>query len=171
MFLPKRNRQQFEAAVRQHSTELYRFAYWKLRDRAGAEDVVQEAFARAWKSWDGLRAPAAARAWLYTIVRNEVARAGERARPEQADEEAIERLVAEGQSSPDGKAEMENLLEALPETYREPLLLQVLGGFSCAEIGAMLSISEAAVMKRVSRARETLRELQAPAPAKPAMVL
>ena len=48
-------------------------------------------------------------------------------------------------------------LDRLPESHREPLLLQVLGGFSCAEIGAMLSLSETNVMQRVSRARRALR--------------
>jgi RNA polymerase sigma-70 factor (ECF subfamily) len=43
-----------------------------------------------------------------------------------------------------------------------PLLLQVLGGFTCAEIGAMLSLSEANVMQRVSRARRTLRAFLEP---------
>ena len=152
--------------VRLYSTELFRFAYWKTRDRGLAEDVVQEAFARAWKNKEDLKDREAARSWLYTIVRNEIARVYERERPVQADEEAIERLVAQGQSSPHGKAEMDDLLNALPEGYREPLLLQVLGGYTCAEIGGILSISEAAVMKRVSRARETLRGLAGSEPSK-----
>jgi RNA polymerase sigma-70 factor (ECF subfamily) len=46
----------------------------------------------------------------------------------------------------------------LPETYREPLLLQVLGGFSCAEIAGMLGSSEGAIMTRLTRARQALRQ-------------
>jgi RNA polymerase sigma factor (sigma-70 family) len=60
--------------------ELYRFACWLARDRAVAEDVVQEALLRAWKSRDALKDPAAARGWLLTIVRREHARLYERKR-------------------------------------------------------------------------------------------
>ena len=47
---------------------------------------------------------------------------------------------------------------ALPEEYRDPLLLQVLGGFTCQEIGEMLNLTPSTVMARVSRARRRLRE-------------
>jgi len=46
----------------------------------------------------------------------------------------------------------------LPMTYRQPLLLQVLGGYSCADIAAMLGTSEGAVMTRLTRARQALRQ-------------
>ena len=49
-------------------------------------------------------------------------------------------------------------LERLPLPYREPLLLQVLGGFSCAEIASMLNTSEGAVMTRLTRARQAMRQ-------------
>ena len=49
-------------------------------------------------------------------------------------------------------------LERLPLTYREPLLLQVLGGFSCAEIASMLNTSEGAIMTRLTRARQAMRQ-------------
>jgi RNA polymerase sigma-70 factor (ECF subfamily) len=151
--------ERFEDAVRIHATELFRFAYWKVKDRALAEDLVQETFARAWRSWDSLEDRNAARGWLYTILRNEVARNFERQQPVLADESELENMVAEAQSGVAEGVEMQDLLGALPETYREPLLLQVLGGFSCAEIGKILSLSEGAVMQRVSRARAALREL------------
>ena len=53
-------------------------------------------------------------------------------------------------------------LDQLTPGYREPLLLQLLGGFSCAEIAEMLLLSEANVMTRVSRARRVLRKLLEP---------
>ncbi len=55
--------------------------------------------------------------------------------------------------------EVREALHALPESLRQPLLLQVLGGFSCAEIGALLDISEGAVMTRLTRARQAMRLL------------
>jgi len=58
--------------------------------------------------------------------------------------------------------EMRDALMALPVAYAEPLALQVLGGFTCAEIAAMLDTTEGAVMTRLTRARQTLRRLIAP---------
>ena len=54
--------QQFEALVRAHSGELYRYAYWLSSDGALAQDLVQETFLRAWRSLDGLRETVAAKA-------------------------------------------------------------------------------------------------------------
>jgi RNA polymerase sigma-70 factor (ECF subfamily) len=54
---------------------------------------------------------------------------------------------------------MRDALESLPKGYKEPLLLQVLGGFSCDEIAAMMHISPGAVMTRLSRSRLALRKL------------
>ena len=58
---------------------------------------------------------------------------------------------------------MREALLALPESYAEPLALQVLGGFSCAEIAAMLGTTEGATMTRLTRARQALKRLVAPA--------
>jgi RNA polymerase sigma-70 factor (ECF subfamily) len=56
------------------------------------------------------------------------------------------------------------MLAALPETYREPLMLQVIGGYGCAEIATMIGITEGAVMTRLTRARQALRRLLDPKP-------
>jgi RNA polymerase sigma-70 factor (ECF subfamily) len=53
--------------------------------------------------------------------------------------------------------EMREALHALPASYREPLLLQVLGGFTCEEIAGIMNTSPGAVMTRLSRARLALR--------------
>src|SRR5579863_7557540 len=62
--------------------DLLRFAQWLTRDRALAEDVVQEALLRAWRSREALKDPSCARSWLLTIVRREHARLYERKRLE-----------------------------------------------------------------------------------------
>lgn len=151
----------FETMVRAHGGDLYRFAYWLCRDRFVAEDLVQETFARAWKFWQSLRDDKAVKHWLFSILRNEHARLYERKRIEIEDQELDELMVAE-RTDVQASLEMGEALHALPETYREPLLLQVLGGFSCAEIAGMLSLSEAAVMTRLTRARKALRGLVEP---------
>ncbi len=71
--------------------DMYRYAAWLSRDKATAEDVVQEALLRAWKSLDSLRDDKAAKPWLLTIVRRENARYFERRRLETVD---IDNLTA-----------------------------------------------------------------------------
>ena len=142
--------------MRAYSADLYRYAWWLCRDRHLAEDVVQETFTRAWKSWHELRDIALAKAWLVTIMRNELARAFSRNRAT-VDLDAVPEAELPALPSFESDLETAELVRGLPETYREPLLLQVLGGFSCAEIAGMLGTSEGAVMTRLTRARQALR--------------
>lgn|SRR5262245_12438391 len=152
-----RRRAEFERAVRAYSADLYRFAYWLCRDRHAAEDVMQEACLRAWKSWEGLRDLAQAKAWMMTIVRNEYARGISRERSETSLDDLDEGQLP-SMPSFEGGLETAQVVAMLPLTYREPLLLQVLGGFSCAEIAGMLGTTEGAVMTRLTRARQALRQ-------------
>jgi len=73
--------------------DLLRFAHWLARDRAIAEDIVQEALLRAWRSRDALKDLGAARPWLLTIVRREHARLYERKRLELAKSMAMQPKV------------------------------------------------------------------------------
>jgi RNA polymerase sigma-70 factor (ECF subfamily) len=148
---------EFERTVRAYSADLYRYAYWLCRDRFVAEELVQEAFARAWKSWRELREIDSVKAWLITILRNERARMFARKQIPVADDDVSELEI------PDLPSMAENLdvkrqLERLPLAYREPLMLQVLGGYSCGEIASMLNTSEGAIMTRLTRARQALRQ-------------
>ena len=147
----------FESLVRAYSAELYRYAYWLCRERFQAEDLVQETFTRAWQGWEGLRDDRAAKSWLYTILRNEHARLFERKRIEIDENQELDEVVDSGSMNGYENFEMRDAIEALPKSYREPLLLQVLGGYNCAEIAGMMNISEGAVMTRLTRARVTLR--------------
>jgi RNA polymerase sigma-70 factor (ECF subfamily) len=150
----------FESMVKAYSADLYRFAYWLCRDRPLAEDLVQESFTRAWKSWDKLHDENAVKAWLFTILRREHARRYERKQLE-IEEQGLDELMATGTGGI-AQLEMREALFKLPPTYREPLVLQALGGFSGREIGAILEINEAAVMTRLTRARQALRKLIEP---------
>ncbi len=141
--------------------ELLRFAYWLARDRSTAEDVVQEAMLRAWRARDALKDAAAARGWLLTIVRREHARLYERKRLETIDlHDAIateDMRLAAAESG-----ELEDLhvaLLRLPDEYRVPLVMQVLGGFTTTEIATELGLSSPAVLTRLFRARNKLRAL------------
>jgi RNA polymerase sigma-70 factor (ECF subfamily) len=150
--------------------DLVRFAFWLARDRAVAEDVVQETLIRAWKSREELKDSAAARPWLLTIVRREHARLYERKRLPTVDVEQVEALGDPALAS-DGDAGLEDLRRAilqLPDEYREPLVLQVLGGLTTAEIAAELKLTTPAVLTRLFRARNRLRTIYGLQPAEDA---
>jgi RNA polymerase sigma-70 factor (ECF subfamily) len=153
----------FEMVVRAYSADLYRFAFWLCRNRWLAQDLVQETFAAAWRARDSLRDDSAIKAWLFSILRNEHVRVHQRKRLPLDDVELDELAQPHGDGGFE-RVELEELLRALPENYREPLLLQVLGGFSCREIARMMSITEQNVMTRLTRSRQMLQRLAAPAP-------
>jgi RNA polymerase sigma-70 factor (ECF subfamily) len=153
----------FEDLARRHATDLYRYAFWLVRDRQEAEDIVQEALLRGWRAYPRLRAHAAAKSWLFSIVRNEYLRAMER---NSRQPESLEGIDPADDRAENLGLEMREALMSLPVSYAEPLALQVLGGFSCAEIAAMLGTTEGATMTRLTRARQALKRLVAPAEAK-----
>jgi len=154
----------FDDLVKQHAAALYRYAYWLARDRQQAEDLVQEALLRAWRGFALLREPAAAKTWLFAIVRNEHLRSVGRQSP--PSEDLDDELEIADEHDAVAALEMREALLALPASYAEPLALQVLGGFSCAEIAAMIGASEGATMTRLTRARQALRRLFDPAVAR-----
>jgi RNA polymerase sigma-70 factor (ECF subfamily) len=160
MFEGKKAR--FDRLARAYAAELFRYGYWLTRDRFLAEDLVQETFARAWSSWASLRDETAARSWLYTILRHEHARTFERKRLDIAEGVDLETIEDQRLRSVSAALEMRDALHQLPEGYREPLLLQVLGGFSCDEIAEIMHLTPGAVMTRLSRARLALRKSHAP---------
>jgi RNA polymerase sigma-70 factor, ECF subfamily len=139
--------------------DLLRFAHWLARDRALAEDIVQESLLRAWRYRDALKDPAAARPWLLTIVRREHARLYERKRLELVPLEDITETHADPRAADaeDDLFALRHGIMRLPLEYREPLVLQVLGGFSTEEIAQELKLSSTAVLTRLFRARNKLR--------------
>jgi RNA polymerase sigma-70 factor (ECF subfamily) len=152
---------QFEALTRAHAGDLYRFAYWLCGHEALAQDLVQETMLRAWKSLDALREAEAAKPWLLTILRREHARHHER---KQLDTVELNEGIADDAAwaSPErhgDAAELREAMSKLPHKYREPLLLQVLGGMSCDEIADELGQQPGAVMTQLFRARQQLKSI------------
>lgn len=146
--------------------DLLRFAYWLGRDRQLAEDVVQEAMLRAWKSFDALEDEGRAKPWFLTIVRREFARSFERKRLPVTDLDALVAAEADVLAAEDDEelAAMRAALLRLDDEYREPLVLQVLMGYSTKEIAAMMGLQQGAVLTRLFRARARLRQELGPAP-------
>jgi len=156
----RQRRQRFDQLVGVFHQDMYRYAAWLCRDKAIAEDVVQEALLRAWKSLDALRDDAAAKPWLLTIVRRENARYFERRRLETVD---IDNLTASqaallAEQPDDDLNDMRSALYALDDDYREPLVLQVLMGFSTNEIAEQMGLKQGAVLTRLHRARAKLKD-------------
>lgn len=150
----------YEALVKALHGDLYRYAYWLTHDPQVAEDLVQETFLRAWRALDSLKDEKAAKSWLITILRRENARRFERKRFEMAE---YEEAAIKDASSASSEQETENhwlreKIAQLPEEYREPLVLQVIGGFSGEEIANLLSLNKNTVMTRLFRARNQLKE-------------
>jgi RNA polymerase sigma-70 factor (ECF subfamily) len=159
---------EFELAVRSFGGDLYRFAYWLARDRHAAEDLVQECFQRAWANWESLDDSQAVKKWLFTILRREFLRRLERRGLETVDIDACELPPLDAPGADDLLALREALARA-PASLREPLVMQVLGGFSADELAQLNQTSAGAMTTRLSRARQWLRSfLQGePAPGAP----
>ncbi len=156
-----KRRQRFDRLVTVLHMDMYRYAAWLCRDPGIAEEVVQEALLRAWKSLDALRDDVAVKQWLLTIVRRENARYFERKRLETVDIDNLtpsqSAMLAESDD-----AEFDDLREAiykLDDDYREPLVLQVMMGHSTKEIAELMGINPGAVLTRLHRARIKLKDL------------
>jgi RNA polymerase sigma-70 factor (ECF subfamily) len=154
-------RRRFDRVVSIFHQDMYRYATWLCRDPSIAEEVVQEAMLRAWKSLDALREDDAAKPWLLTIVRRENARFFERKRLETVDIDnlspAQSAMLAEKDDS-----ELQELRQAifrLEDDYREPLVLQVLLGHSTKEIAELMGMQQGAILTRLHRARIKLKDV------------
>ncbi|NIR29371.1 MAG: sigma-70 family RNA polymerase sigma factor, partial [Gammaproteobacteria bacterium] len=126
--------------------------------RTLAEELVQETFMRAWRAFDQLRDERKAKSWLITTLRREYARQFERYRPEYDDLDVDHLEADRGDPNPDVWL-VRRALGRISRKYREPLVLQVLGGYSANEIAHMLELSPEAVMTRLFRARQRLRQI------------
>jgi RNA polymerase sigma-70 factor, ECF subfamily len=161
-------RGRFEAQVLLHLDAAHRYARWLSRSPHDADDVVQEATLRAYRSFEDLRG-VDAKSWLLTIVRNcHFTALKQRQRrnvvplPEENDEGGAE-LVA-GTPGPEAAAmdrderrTLQRLLSMLPEEHREVLVLREVEDMDYREIATITSLPIGTVMSRLARARASLR--------------
>ena len=159
----------FEQSIMPHMNAAYNLARWLAGNDPDAQDVVQEAYLRAFKFFSGFRG-GDSRSWLLRIVRNSFYDWLKRNRREETgtDFEFDEELHggADETGTPDAllleKADHELLHEAiaeLPLEFREILVLRELEGFSYKEIADVADVPLGTVMSRLARAREHLRTL------------
>lgn len=156
----------FEQAVLPHLDAAYNLARWLTRNEHDAEDVVQEAYLRAFKFFGGYHG-GDSRAWLLAIVRNTcytwLQQNRRRELTEELDEEAqgIESQTPNPETSLLQNVDHQMLkraLEALPIEFREVVILRELEGLSYKEIADLAEVPIGTVMSRLARARKRLQQ-------------
>jgi RNA polymerase sigma-70 factor (ECF subfamily) len=157
----------FEQSIMPHMNAAYNLARWLAGNDSDAQDVVQEAYLRAFKFLNGFRG-GDSRSWLLRIVRNAFYDWLKRNRREETGTSFDEELHSAGDEAgmPDTllleKADHERVRAAigdLPCEVREILVLRELEGFSYKEIADIAEVPPGTVMSRLARAREHLRTL------------
>ena len=156
----------FEEVVLPHLNAAYNLARWLTRNTQDAEDVVQEAYLRAFRFIGSFRG-GNARTWLLKIVRNTCYTWLHQNRAQQVTDPFDEQVHTEATESQNPetlllqKAEgqlLNQALEELPTVFREVLVLLEVEGLSYKEIAEVLEIPIGTVMSRLARARHRLRE-------------
>ena len=156
----------FEQAMLPHLDAAHNLARWLLRNEQDAQDVVQEAYLRAFRSFAGFRGTSG-RAWLLTIVRNTSYTLLKKNRAADLTTPFDEEIHASGHESASPATILEhaedselikNAMEELPAEFREILILRHQESLSYNEIGETLKIPIGTVMSRLARARGKLKE-------------
>ena len=163
----KVNLERFEQAMLPHLDAAYNLARWLTRNEHDAQDIVQEAYLRAFRFFDGFHGTDA-RAWLLTIVRNSCYTwlDQNRARDVTAPFDEEIHTVEEDAFNPSAlvikNSEMEMLKESLgqlPAEFREVIVLRDLEELSYKQIADMINVPLGTVMSRLARARDRLKRI------------
>ena len=168
--------EEFEEVALPHMDALYNFALHLTRNRKDAEDLVQEAYLRAFRFFGTYRAETRIRAWLFRILRNTFINRyrARRARPDEVDFDKVEAVLesridptyprAGGAPTPERlvldeilDGEIQDAIDALPEEYRTVAVLALVEDLPYKEIAGILSIPVGTVMSRLHRGRKLLQ--------------
>jgi RNA polymerase sigma-70 factor, ECF subfamily len=168
-----RDRVRFEEEALELSDQVYRVARRLVSTREEAEDLMQEAYARAFRSWRSFTPGTNMRAWLLRILTNlniDRGRRKQRAPVEQPLEEGDYFLYNKiEQASRDGNVDEERVLErlsqdevvgalsAVPHDFRDAIVLVDIGDFTYADAAQILDIPVGTVMSRLHRGRRILK--------------
>lgn len=171
-------RETFSVDAMQYAPQLFSTALRMTRNRADAEDLVQETFTKAWRAFDSYQQGTNLRAWLFRIMTNTYINRynAKMRRPTETELDEVEelflfrRLGAFDQSKMSDSAEdqmlelftddeVKNAIEELPEAFRIPLLMSDVEGFSYKEIAEMLDVPIGTVMSRLHRGRKAMHKM------------
>ena len=157
-------RSRFEALVVPHLAAAYNLARWLTRNDHDAEDVVQEAYLRAFRFFDSFRGTDG-RAWILAIVRNACYTWLQQNRREQVALEDEMSDLEDQRPNPEAlhladvdQQLLRKAIEDLPEEFREAIILRELEGLSYKEIGGITGAPIGTVMSRLARARQRLEQ-------------
>lgn len=156
----------FHSLVQAHGTRLYRFIIKNIGNPSDAEDLAQQAFMEAVRSYRAFKGESALSTWLYGIamnlVRNHLSRAPHR-RYEFTDDSAIAELACDALSPVQALEQSQHMqhlqlaMEELPESMRAILLMVAVDELSYEAAAALLAVPVGTVRSRLSRARTALR--------------
>jgi RNA polymerase sigma-70 factor (ECF subfamily) len=154
--------QEFADRLRESSTLAFRVAYGVLRHREDAEDVAQEAFVRAHRSFTQLRDRDRFRAWLVRTtwrlaidrIRNEKRRVAREQVAEPAPEATVEEIAVARERS----RALWRAIDELPEKLRMAIVLAAIEGHDIAEVARLLEVPPGTVKSRLFHARQQLSE-------------
>lgn len=158
---------QFEAVALPHFGAAYNLARWLVRDERDAEDVVQEAYLRAFRFFGGYRG-GDSRSWLLTIVRHTCYTWLQQNRSRELSEPINDKLDEVGIGTENPEADLlQNLdgqlvrkaLEELPIEFREVLIMREIEDLSYKQISTIADVPIGTVMSRLARGRKRLREV------------
>src|SRR5262245_3895587 len=156
----------FEAMMLPHLDGAHNLARWLMRNEQDAQDVVQEAYLRAFKSFGGFHG-SNGRAWLLTIVRNTAYTLLKKNKAADLTTTFDEEIYSTGHDSASPAKIIEHAEDAgiirkamdeLPAEFREVLVLRHQEGLSYKEIAEIAQLAPGTVMSRLARARAKLRE-------------
>jgi len=150
----------YHEVVNRYGNYLYRLSYLLTGNSADAEDVLQNAFAGAFKSMGGFARNSSIKTWLSRIVANQAARFHRTSKKHRQNAEL-------GDCPPNGIIKYDNdtrldivaALGSLPHMHREILVLREMQGMNYREIAGVLGVPMGTVESRLSRARGELRKL------------
>jgi RNA polymerase sigma-70 factor (ECF subfamily) len=171
-------REDFTNDAMQYAPQLFATALRMTRNRADAEDLVQETFLKGWRAFDSYQQGTNLRAWLFRIMTNTFINKynSQQRRPQETELDEVEelylfrRMGAFDQSKMTHSAEdqmlelftdeeVKNAIEELPETFRIPVLLSDVEGFSYKEIAEILDVPIGTVMSRLHRGRKAMQKM------------
>ena len=145
-----------------HLPALRAFALSLTRNRAAADDMMQDTVLKAWTNMDKFKVGTNMRAWLFTILRNTYYSSRRKSRREVADVDGILTDNIAQKPDHDGHMQMNDFrkaLEMLKDEQREALLLVGASGFSYEEAAEMCGVAVGTIKSRTNRARARLAEL------------
>lgn len=159
MLFDLQRRKRFKQCIEPYRADVHRFLLWLCYDPTLTEDVLQETFLRAWRSLDKLQDDAAAKSWLLTIARRELARNFSGPQTQLINIDDLPELEHSSSENAEELDDMRRAVRQLDVSYREPLILQIWFGYSTKEIAEHMELSQQAVLTRLFRGREKLRDL------------